>query len=109
MKRILSASIASIAVLGDVAMANDTMDAMVDAKVTYTYADGSVVTADYNPDGTYTTDIAGGGKWRMTGDELCIETDNGDEGCTTIDGGKVKGDSWEAVDAFGNPVTIAIV
>ncbi|MEM9169372.1 MAG: hypothetical protein AAGC56_06925 [Pseudomonadota bacterium] len=90
------------------AQANDTMDAMTGASVTYTYADGTEIVATYSDDGTYTTDSAGGGKWTIDGDELCITTEAGQSGCTMLDGGMGAGDSWEAVDAFGNPVTITI-
>ncbi|WP_425407903.1 hypothetical protein [Hyphococcus sp.] len=90
------------------ASANDTMDEMIGASVTYTYADGTKVVAQYNADGTYTTDSLGGGQWTIDGDELCITTQSGDTGCTMLESGRAAGDSWEATDAFGNPVTIAI-
>ena len=90
------------------ALANDTMEAMIGAKVAYGYADGTTVTATYNEDGTYTTDTAGDGVWTIDGDQLCIKTGAGDEGCTALAAGKGAGDSWEGEDAFGNPVTISI-
>ncbi len=95
------------AMLGS-AVANDTMDAMIGAAVVYAYVDGTAVAAKYSADGTYTTDVAGGGKWSMNGDELCITTDSGEKGCTQLSPGKAKGDSWEAKDAFGNAVTVTI-
>ncbi len=90
------------------ASANDTMEAMVGATVTYAYADGSAVKATYAEDGSYTTDVAGGGTWTIDGDRLCIKTEAGDEGCTTLADGKGVGDSWQGKDAFGNDVTISI-
>ena len=107
MKKIFSlAAVFSLIVAG--AFANDTMDAMIGAKVAYSYADGTTVIATYNADGTYATDVAGGGAWTIDGDKLCIKTDAGDEGCTTLAAGKGAGDSWEGEDAFGNPVVISI-
>lgn len=107
MKQIFS-TLAALLALGGVASANDTMDAMTGATVTYTYGDGTSVTAYYSEDGAYTTDVAGGGTWSIDGDQLCIETDGGDTGCTMLDSGYGPGDSWGGVDAFGNPVTISI-
>ena len=107
-KRLAMSIAAGAAVLSGVAMAGDTIDAMIGSKVVYTYANGSVVVAEYSDDGTYTTDVAGGGSWTVDGDELCIKTDDGDEGCTNLAAGKGKGDSWEGKDAFGNDVTISI-
>jgi hypothetical protein len=97
-----------LAVMTGAAFANDTMDAMIGASVTYTYGDGNSVTAVYNADGTYTTDTAGGGAWTINGDELCITTDDGASGCTDLEAGHSAGDSWDGIDAFGNPVTISI-
>ena len=90
------------------ALANDTMDAMVANGATYSYADGTVISATYNADGTYTTDSVGGGSWTIDGEELCITTDGGDSGCTVLESGHGAGDSWEGTDAFGTPVTITI-
>jgi hypothetical protein len=90
------------------ALANDTMDAMIGSSVVYSYAGGATITAYYAADGSYTTDSAGAGTWTMNGDELCIKTDDGKSGCTTLASGKSKGDTWQGVDAFGNPVTISI-
>ena len=108
MKKLLTVA-ASVITLAGAAFANDTMDAMIGAKVTYTYADGTIVTATYKADGTYSTDSVGGGKWTIDGNELCIETDSGDKGCTTLEPGRKVGDAWQAKDAFGNDVTIAII
>lgn len=107
MRRLLM-SISIAGTFAGAALANDTMDAMIGASVVYTYQDGSSVTAQFFSNGTYTTDSAGGGSWTIDGDELCITTDNGDSGCTTLAPGHSVGDSWEGVDAFGNPVTITI-
>ena len=107
----LSALISTLALSLSIALpafANDTMDAMITNGATYTYADGTVIAATYNSDGTYTTDSVGGGSWTINGDELCITTDAGDNGCTTLEPGHGAGDSWEGTDAFGNPVTITI-
>ena len=111
MKKMVSQIVAfSIAAAGAVApvLANDTMDAMIGAAVTYSYADGTTVKATYAADGSYTTDVAGGGTWTIDGDKLCIRTEAGDEGCTTLAAGKGAGDSWQGKDAFGNDVTITI-
>ena len=107
MKIKIALSIAATLLAG-VAHANDTMDAMIGAEVTYSYSDGTVVTAYYSADGTYSTDSVGGGSWTIDGDELCIETDAGQSGCTQLEAGKGAGDSWEGLDAFGAPVTITI-
>lgn len=101
-------SMSAVAALSGTAFANDTMDAMLGASVVYAYADGTVVTATYSDDGTYTTDSAGGGTWTLEGDELCITTDSGAAGCTMLEAGHAVGDSWQGVDAFGNAVTISI-
>lgn len=100
--------VAVLSLLAVGAFANDTMGAMVGANVTYSYPDGTTVIATYNADGTYATDIAGGGVWTIDGDRLCIKTDAGDDGCTTLAAGKGAGDTWEGEDAFGNPVVISI-
>jgi hypothetical protein len=107
MKKLILA-IAACAGFSGTALANDTMDAMIGLSVTYDYPDGASVSAAYSADGSYTTDSVGGGKWTMSGDELCITTDDGASGCTTLSPGKGSGDSWEASDAFGNDVTITI-
>lgn len=107
MKKLIVASFAALGMIS-AALANDTMDAMIGNAVVYTYSGGTSVTAYYAASGTYTTDSAGGGTWSMNGDELCIKTDDGKSGCTTLASGKSKGDSWSGVDAFGNPVTISI-
>ena len=107
MKTLLTAVVGA-ALLTASALANDTMDAMIGQSVTYTYADGSAVVAYYAADGTYTTDSVGSGTWTMEGDELCITTASGDQGCTELEAGHGSGDTWDAVDTFGNPVTISI-
>lgn len=99
---------AAAVIFSTAALANATMDAMIGSTVVYSYAGGASVAAYYAADGTYTTDSAGSGSWSMSGDELCIKTDDGKSGCTTLADGKGKGDTWQGVDAFGNPVTISI-
>lgn len=99
---------AAAMILATAALANDTMDAMIGSAVVYSYAGGATITAYYAANGKYSTDSAGSGSWSMSGDELCIKTDDGKSGCTTLAPGKGKGDTWQGVDAFGNPVTISI-
>lgn len=108
MKKIIILSIAGVMTVGASAQANDTMDAMIGSAVVYSYADGTSVTAYYAADGTYTTDSMGGGSWSISGDELCVETDGGQSGCTSLESGYGPGDTWSGVDAFGNDVTISI-
>ena len=98
----------AIALAAAPALANDTMDAMIGAEVTYVYADGATVKARYAADGSYTTDVAGGGTWTIDGDTLCIKTEAGEEGCTMLAAGKGAGDTWRGKDAFGNDVAITI-
>lgn len=107
MKRLVLA-LAGAMMLSGAAFANDTMDSMIGKSVVYTYPDGTAVTATYASDGTYTTASGGSGSWTMDGDELCITTSDGQSGCTTLAAGHSSGDSWDATDAFGNPVNIKI-
>lgn len=108
MKRILLSTVGLVAFAG-VALANDTMDAMVGATVVYTYPDGTAVSAIYDANGTYNIIGAEGhGTWTINGDEICIETNDGQTGCTTLEPGHGVGDSWGGIDGFGNEVTIAI-
>lgn len=107
MKTFVSLVPAALLVAGS-ALANDTMDAMIGKTVVYAYDDGTVVKAKYAADGTYETDVAGGGTWSVDGDTLCITTAGGESGCTALAGGHGPGDNWKGTDAFGNPVSISI-
>lgn len=109
MKKIILMSTAALFAIGSAALANDTMDAMIGATVAYTYGDGTVVSAIYAADGTYK--IVGGeghGTWTTNGDEICVETNDGQTGCTTLEPGHGAGDTWDGIDGFGAEVSISI-
>lgn len=88
--------------------ANDTLDAMIGNAFVLTYEDGSVVTSNYEADGSVTTDTGIEATWTIDGDTLCIQVDGEEIGCKELPPGKSVGDRWEWEDVFGDPAIASI-
>lgn len=71
-----------------------------------------VVRYAFNADGTFSATAPDGsvqsGRYEIAGDQLCFL--NGDaRQCAPLVHGKNVGDTWQQLDADGNPITVAIV
>lgn len=118
MKRILAGvAIAVFSTSLAFAAAEDPMQSRYDNTVTITNAKGEVTKLHYNKDGTLAVTQADGtkgtGKWKLSGDKLCVTPDAGPtagkEQCSPFTAGKKVGDSWDQTLADGSKVKVAIV
>ena len=109
----ISAALALAALWASPASA-ETMDAILANTLTTQGADGAVVRWTFNADGTYRmtlpTGQSYGGAYVADAQHFCITPAGGAQSCVAAaPEGKWIGDTWQALDAAGNRVSVAIV
>ena len=111
--RMLSAALALAALWASPARA-ETMDVILANTLTTQGADGAVVRWTFNADGTYRMILpdgtSSGGAYAADAQHFCFTPTGGAQSCVApAPEGKGVGDTWQAKDAAGNAMTVAIV